>query len=88
VYELFRGVITTEELDWSEKQIREFVASRKSANPHLSSAVGIAEGANDLPPRTISPNRALSFQAFTTISSLMECHELIFLWLLCQHDPP
>jgi 3'-5' exonuclease len=50
VYELFRAAITTRELDWSENQIREFVAIRKSANPHLYSAVGIAEGANDLAP--------------------------------------
>jgi Predicted 3'-5' exonuclease related to the exonuclease domain of PolB len=44
VYELFRGAITTKDLNWSENQIREFVASRKSANPHLCNAVGIAEG--------------------------------------------
>jgi 3'-5' exonuclease len=50
VYELFRGAIRTRELDWSENQIREFVASRKSANPHLYNAVGIAEGASDLDP--------------------------------------
>jgi predicted PolB exonuclease-like 3'-5' exonuclease len=47
VYELFRAAITTRELDWSENQIREFVAIRKSTNPHLYSAVGIAEGANE-----------------------------------------
>jgi 3'-5' exonuclease len=41
VYELFRGSITAKELDWSEAQIREFVATRKSANPHLCEAVGI-----------------------------------------------
>jgi predicted PolB exonuclease-like 3'-5' exonuclease len=40
VYELFRGAITAKELDWSEAQIREFVASRKTANPHLCAAVG------------------------------------------------
>ena len=33
VYELFRGSITGEQLDWSEAQIREFVAKRKTANP-------------------------------------------------------
>ena len=44
VYELFRGFITAEQLAWSEGQIREFVASRKTANPHLSAAVGIAKG--------------------------------------------
>lgn len=44
VYELFRGSITAEELHWSKAQIRDFVASRKSANPHLCAAVGIGEG--------------------------------------------
>jgi 3'-5' exonuclease len=43
VYELFRGSITAKELDWSEAQIRNFVVSRKSANPHLCRAVGITE---------------------------------------------
>ena len=43
VYELFRGSITAAELDWSEAQIRDFVASRKSANPHLCAAVGIGK---------------------------------------------
>ena len=41
VYDQFRGAITAKELDWSEAQICEFVASRKTANPHLSAAVGI-----------------------------------------------
>ena len=41
VYELFRGSITVKELDWSEAQIRDFVATRKSANPYLCAAVGI-----------------------------------------------
>jgi 3'-5' exonuclease len=44
VYELFRGAITTKELDWSEAQVREFVATRKSANPHLCTAVGSEKG--------------------------------------------
>ena len=35
VYELFRGYITAQELDWSEAQIRDFVSSRKLSNPHL-----------------------------------------------------
>ena len=35
VYELFRGSITVKELDWSEAQVRDFVATRKSSNPHL-----------------------------------------------------
>jgi 3'-5' exonuclease len=38
VYELFRGAITQEQLDWSEAQIRSFVASRKSVNPHVCAA--------------------------------------------------
>ncbi len=42
VYELFRSAITRQELDWSEKQIRNFVASRKSANHHLFDGVGSA----------------------------------------------
>jgi predicted PolB exonuclease-like 3'-5' exonuclease len=41
VYELFRGSISDKQLEWSEAQIREFVASRKTANPHLCAAVGI-----------------------------------------------
>src|SRR5215472_14033885 len=43
VYELFRGSITIEELHWSEAQIRDFVASRKSSNPHLCAALGIGK---------------------------------------------
>jgi 3'-5' exonuclease len=42
VYELFRGVINAEQLAWSEGQIRDFVANRKTINPHLCAAVGIA----------------------------------------------
>jgi 3'-5' exonuclease len=34
VYELFRGSITAKEHEWSEAQVRDFVVSRKSANPH------------------------------------------------------
>ncbi len=41
VSELFRGSITASEHDWSEAQVRDFVASRKSANPHLCKAMGI-----------------------------------------------
>jgi 3'-5' exonuclease len=40
VYELFRGSITRQELDWSEGQTRDFVASRKSTNPNLCKSVG------------------------------------------------
>jgi 3'-5' exonuclease len=43
VHELVRSSITGEQLDWSEAQIREFVASRKTTNPHLCAAVGIAD---------------------------------------------
>jgi 3'-5' exonuclease len=42
-YELFRGSVTAEQLDWSEAQIRDFVATRKSANPHLCAAVEIVK---------------------------------------------
>jgi predicted PolB exonuclease-like 3'-5' exonuclease len=41
VYELFRGAITPDQLDWSERQIREFVANRKLSNIHLCAALGI-----------------------------------------------
>jgi hypothetical protein len=44
VYELFRGAITAKELDWSEVQIREFVASRKTTNRRLCAAIGIITG--------------------------------------------
>jgi predicted PolB exonuclease-like 3'-5' exonuclease len=40
VYELSRGSITRQEFDWSEEQTRDFVASRKSTNPHLCKSVG------------------------------------------------
>jgi predicted PolB exonuclease-like 3'-5' exonuclease len=42
VDELFRGAITADQLAWSEGQIREFVANRKTNNPHLSAVIGIA----------------------------------------------
>jgi predicted PolB exonuclease-like 3'-5' exonuclease len=35
IYELFRGALTGEQLEWSETQIRDFVVSKKSGNPHL-----------------------------------------------------
>ena len=41
VYELFRGSITAKELEWSETQVRDFVANRKAANPHLCAAIGV-----------------------------------------------
>jgi predicted PolB exonuclease-like 3'-5' exonuclease len=40
IYELFRGALTGEQLKWSEAQIRDFVASKKSGNPHLLATVG------------------------------------------------
>ena len=43
VYELFRGSITAKEHEWSEAQVRDFVASCKSAAPHLCKAVGVPE---------------------------------------------
>jgi hypothetical protein len=49
VYELFRGSTTVKEFDWSETQIRDFVAARKSANPHLCAAVGVA-GCTEVKP--------------------------------------
>ena len=49
IYELFRGSITAKELSWSEGQIRDFVTSRKTANPHLREVVGIANDDADLP---------------------------------------
>ena len=41
VYELFRGSINLTELNWSETQVRAFIAARKLTNPHLCEAVGI-----------------------------------------------
>ncbi len=45
VYELFRGSITADELNWSEAQIRDFVTTRKSANPYLRVVVGLLDSA-------------------------------------------
>jgi predicted PolB exonuclease-like 3'-5' exonuclease len=41
VYQLFRGSITGNEIDWSEAQIRDFVSTHKASNAHLCAAVGI-----------------------------------------------
>jgi 3'-5' exonuclease len=41
VYELFRGAITADELDWSERQLRDFVLARGTEKPHLNAALGI-----------------------------------------------
>jgi 3'-5' exonuclease len=41
IYELFRGSITLNELNWSETQIRDFIRTRKTTNPHLFTAVGL-----------------------------------------------
>ena len=40
-FEFFRAAISEAQLDWSERQIRDFVTARKSANTHLLSMVGI-----------------------------------------------
>jgi 3'-5' exonuclease len=48
VYELFRGAITAEQLSWSEGQIRDFVANRKTSNSHLEAAVGIVDQSHEL----------------------------------------
>ena len=36
IYELFRGAISKEQLEWSEGQIRDFVLTRKADNAHLT----------------------------------------------------
>jgi hypothetical protein len=54
VYELFRGSITVEELDWSETQIRDFVAIRKVVNPHLYAAMGLTPSDVKRGPRVTS----------------------------------
>jgi predicted PolB exonuclease-like 3'-5' exonuclease len=54
VYELFRGSITAEQLAWCEKQMRNFIASRSSNNPHLRATVGIEKmDASDLNSNTV-----------------------------------
>jgi predicted PolB exonuclease-like 3'-5' exonuclease len=57
VYELFRGAITAEQLAWSEGQLREFVANRKVANPHLGEAVGLDRNAS---APVLSPQAGIS----------------------------
>jgi len=39
IYELFRGVLTPEALQWSESQLVEFIRRGKSGNPHLQAAM-------------------------------------------------
>jgi predicted PolB exonuclease-like 3'-5' exonuclease len=41
IYEHFKGAITTAQREWSEAQLREFIANRKSSNTHLALVVGI-----------------------------------------------
>jgi predicted PolB exonuclease-like 3'-5' exonuclease len=41
IHELFRGSITTQKLEWSEAQAREFVGRRRPLNPHLIDAMGV-----------------------------------------------
>jgi len=49
-YELFRGSINTAELGWSERQVGDYVTTRKAANPHLLTAVGISKSIGMLFP--------------------------------------
>jgi len=41
LYELFRGALTSTQANWSETHIREFVLTRKMANPYLRAAVDL-----------------------------------------------
>jgi 3'-5' exonuclease len=47
-YELFRGSITPRQHDWSEAQVRDFVATRKSCNPHIRKALGVPEPTTEI----------------------------------------
>jgi hypothetical protein len=49
-YELFRGSINTAELGWSERQVGDYVTTRKATNPHLLTAVGISKSIGMLFP--------------------------------------
>jgi predicted PolB exonuclease-like 3'-5' exonuclease len=59
IYELFRGAISAEQLAWSERQVREFVASRKASNQHLCAAVGLEpiypDSDKQLQPKSTAP---------------------------------
>lgn len=44
IYELFRGAMSTAELQWSEAQLREYVRQHKSSNPHLQAAMNLGVG--------------------------------------------
>jgi 3'-5' exonuclease len=57
VYELFRGAITSDQLDWSERQIRQFVASHKLSNVHLRSALGVVAGEPIQSDGTVLPHQ-------------------------------
>jgi hypothetical protein len=48
--ELFRGSINTAELGWSERQVGDYVTTRKATNPHLLTAVGISKSIGMLFP--------------------------------------
>ena len=39
IYELFRGVLSPQQLQWSEGQLRDYVRQHKAANPYLMSAM-------------------------------------------------
>src|SRR5499427_1382270 len=57
VYELFRGSITAQELDWSEAQICDFVANRKTANSHLSASLGTTNATETRPQNHSTPSK-------------------------------
>jgi 3'-5' exonuclease len=56
VYELFRGSITAKELEWSEMQIRDFIVTRKTANPHLYAA-GITRAGEEQPQNNFATSK-------------------------------
>ena len=41
IYELFRGVMTQEQLGWSERQLRDYVRQSKPGNRHLQAAMDL-----------------------------------------------
>jgi hypothetical protein len=44
IHELFRGVLTPQELTWSEQQLHDFVRHSKTSNPHLQRAMDLLPG--------------------------------------------
>jgi predicted PolB exonuclease-like 3'-5' exonuclease len=76
VYELFRGAITSEQLDWSERQIREFVTNRKFFNIHLPAALGIV-----VEEPTVQTDVTAPLSGTTTSSNFGRCA-----WLAKEKD--